>query len=254
MDKSRLVTILSTRLPQELANDIVDNFLILRKDVATRTFGRSAPGKFVETYVQIVQHLETGHYDVKPNVDYYLKNIESRSIPIDDGLKICGARIARAMYTLRNKRAIAHKGDVDPNRYDLQFLHSGAQWILSELIRLTTGVTMDEAGKLVLQVQAPIENLVEDFGDKRLVLGNYSARTEILILLHSLYPDIVEVAMVKASLDRHNPKNVGKCLRVLWKEKLVEPGNASSYQLTETGYREASRVISRLLTKNKLDQ
>src|SRR5438046_900285 len=110
MDRKALVKALTETCPKNLSEELVDNFIQLRQDVATKTLGRSAPGKFAETFVQILQHLEKGKYETKPDVDDFLKNFESRSSTLDDGLRLCGGRIARAIYTLRNKRNIAHKG------------------------------------------------------------------------------------------------------------------------------------------------
>ena len=90
----------------------------------------------METVVQVLEYLETGTYTNKPNVDGFLREADNKAASLDDGLRICAARIARAMYSLRSKRSIAHKGDIDPSSYDLRFLLGGAQWILAELVRL----------------------------------------------------------------------------------------------------------------------
>ncbi|HHI78550.1 MAG TPA: hypothetical protein ENK02_01070 [Planctomycetes bacterium] len=103
MDSDSLKKALFGWLPPELAADLVDNFFELRHDAATSTLGRSSAGKFVETVVQVTQYLEEGKYDAKPNVDSYLRNAENNAPSLDDGLRVCSARIARAMYTLRNK-------------------------------------------------------------------------------------------------------------------------------------------------------
>jgi hypothetical protein len=149
MDIKSLEALLASRLPTQLATDLVAQFVQIRQDVASQTLGRSSPGKFVETVVQALQHLERGSFDRQPNVDNYLKNLESRATALPDGLRICAARVARAMYTLRNKRNILHKGEVDPNDFDLRFLLSGAQWITAELVREFSGTTMQQAGMLV---------------------------------------------------------------------------------------------------------
>ena len=126
MDRNKLITALSKSIPQKLADDLVHDFLQLRQDVATATLGRSSGGKIVETFVQILQHLETGTYDAKPDVDGHLRGLDSRT-KLDDGLRICGGRIARALYAIRNKRNVVHKGSVDPNTYDLRMLLHGAE-------------------------------------------------------------------------------------------------------------------------------
>src|SRR5438876_438975 len=118
MEPDDLVVALATISPAPLAESLVKEFMQLRHDVATGTLGRASPGKIVETFVQILQHVETGKHDAQPDVDEYLRKLESRASVLDDGLRVCAARLARAMYTLRNKRNIAHKGKVDPNTYD----------------------------------------------------------------------------------------------------------------------------------------
>jgi len=148
MIPSELIEKLKEFLPSELASDVVDNFVLIKSDLSTETLERSAPGKFIETVVQILQFLEHGKYDKNPKVDDYLKNLESRSANIPDDLRITLARVARASYTLRSKRSIAHKGEVNPNIYDLQHLFSSSQWMLSELVRYLLVSDMSTASKL----------------------------------------------------------------------------------------------------------
>lgn len=245
MDRSKLIAALNKQLPSELAEDMTNNFLILRQDMVTGTLGRSAPGKFVETLVQILQFLESGTYENNPKVDGYLLKLESRSTTLDDGLKICATRIGRAMYTLRNKRNIAHEGSVDPNGYDLQFLHGASQWILAELIRTVSGVSMGEAGKLVEQIQVPAGGLIEDFGERKLVLKDLTVKEEILVLLHSYYPSEVSTANVVSSMSRRSSGTVRNSLRTLWGNKLLEGNGATGYKLTQRGLTEAIGIVKR---------
>lgn len=246
--KDRLVSALSNRLPRNLAEELVSDFLTIRHDVASSTLGRSAPGKFVETLVQVLQYLDSGRYESKPRVDFFLRSIESASSSLDDGLRICAARIARSMYTLRNKRSIAHKGDVDPNQYDLCYLHHAAQWIFAELVRSVSGISMAEAGELVQQIQAPVGGLVEDFGDRKLVLTDLSASKEVLVLLQSSYPEPLTARQIVVSVDRKARTTVMNAIRSLWRKKLVEGDSAAGYRLTRTGLQEAAKLIAHLLT------
>ena len=63
---------------------------------------------------------------------------------------------------MRNKRNIAHKGEIDPNRTDLEFTHHAAVWIMAELLRHATGIPMEEAAALIGLVRAPVGTLVEE--------------------------------------------------------------------------------------------
>lgn len=246
MDRAALVAALSNVMPSSLAEDLVGEFISIRQDVASGALGRAAPGKFVETVVQVLQHLEAGTFEEKPGVDAYLKGLESRNSGLDDDLRICASRLARAMYAFRNKRSILHKGAVDPNIYDLQLLHAGAQWTLAELLRHSTGAQMSQAGALIAQVQAPVGGLVEDFGDRRIVLHSGSATEEILVLLQSHYPTGMSRVEIVAAMDRRSPSTVRKALSQMWRAKQVEEISNGEFVLTQIGLGAAISILARV--------
>ena len=239
MNKEALVKALAKKLPQQLCEDLVTEFVEIRQDVATNTLGRSPSGKFIETIVQLMEFLETGKYPVKPDIEQYLKNVESRASSLDDGLRICGARIARGMYALRSKRNILHKGNVDPNSYDLHFLLHGAQWLLAELLRNISGLTMQESGQLVNMVHAPVGELVDDTGFRRLIHHVGEATDEIVILLHSYYGTITTLETIKKSLNRRDDKQVRNALGSLLRRKLIDGSAKEGYVLTKPGFNQA---------------
>lgn len=240
MDAAALRTALATAMPPELADDLVAQFLDMRRDVATGTLGRSSPGKFVETVVQVLQAMENGGvYDAQPKVDTYLKNIESRTSTLPDGLRICAARLARSMYALRSKRNIVHKAQIDPGRYDLRLLYAGAQWILAELLALSSGVSGDVAAGLVAQVQLPAGELVEAIDGRKIVHAEMSVRDEALVLLMTMHPEPITTTELSRSMDRRNPGSVRAMVSALWKDKLVHRGTDKKIVLTEAGLRAA---------------
>lgn len=245
MDDARLAMALSGLIGPTLAADLVADLMKIRRDCATRTLERAAPGKFVETFVQCLQHIDTGTYDAKPSVDDYLgKKVENTGLP--EGLRICAARVARAMYTFRNKRNIAHKNDVDTNTHDLAFTHQGAAWVTAELLRHATGISMQESGALIELVQAPVGTLVEEIDGTRLIHADVSVRTELLLLLHSHYPDAVPVDAVLRSLSRRSAGTVRNRLRDLHAEKLAHGDPKLGYRLTQAGHAAAVVEIKNL--------
>jgi len=240
-----LVAALATTIPTLLCEPLVKEFMQLRLDMTTGSLGRSSPGKLVETFVQILQHLESGTHEAKPDVDEFLRKLETRGSSLDDGLRVCAARVARSMYTLRNKRTIAHIGAVDPNTYDLRLLLQGSQWLIGELLRVTSKVTMQEAGRLIEQVHEPVGGLIEDYGDRRLVLADLTTHEEVVVLLHRSYPVAVPLPRILGSLDRRTPRAVRECLRRLWKEKLVDGDTKNGYRLTGRGFDVAVETIGK---------
>jgi hypothetical protein len=242
MDEARLVAALSKYVDPRLARDLVTEFVAIRQDYATKTLGRGSPGKFVETVVQALQFLASGSFAAAPVVDHYLdRQVLTTQLP--DDLKITAARIARSIYTLRNKRNISHKGAVDPNTYDLAFIHQGAAWIMAELLRNATGVPMQEAGQLVELVQAPVGTLVEEIGDTRIVHANTTIEGELLILLHSHYPAHMLLPDIYKALANRSDGAIRNKLSQMKNGKTVFGDAATGYRLTSAGYRAAIEEI-----------
>ena len=192
--------------------------------------------------MQCLQWLAFGTFDAKPSVDQALQRIESET-SLPEGLRFSGARTARAIYTMRNKRNIAHIGEVDPNTIDLEFTAQASAWIMSELVRVSTGVSMDEAGKVIEYLQMPIDELVEDIHGVRLVHGNFGVRDEILVLLRSYYPDDVPISNILKSLERWNEGSVKNKLRDLVETKEAFGDPKSGFRLTRVGYQAALDAI-----------
>jgi hypothetical protein len=249
MDEVRLVQALTRLLGGDLARHLASNFVNIRRDLATRTLERSSPGKFVETFVQCLQHISTGKHDVKPDVDVYLAQRIENVTQLPEGLRICGARIARSVYALRNKRSIAHKNEIDPNTIDLAFVNHGAAWIMAELFRMASGLTMQEAGELIDLVQSPVGTLVEEIDGTHLVHADLSIEGEILVLLHSQYPNRVQVKNIEDSLKARSAKSVRNRLSEMKVKKQIHGDAASGYRLTTAGHANAVAEIKGLSSK-----
>jgi len=245
MKPDELENALAKHIDRMIARDLVSEFLQIKRDCITATLGRSSPGKFVETVVQLLQFLEKGVYDSKPQVDTYLRELESRPSPLSDDLRICCARIARSCYALRNKRNIAHKGSVNPNFYDLRFAYSCAQWIMSEVVRNVLSSDMSIAGRLIEFLQIPFSPVVENIDSRKIVFGNLTVEKEILVLLHSYYPEYVSRKDIVASIDRRSVSAISNALKRLWMSKLIHKGD-SGYKLTQEGYKEANAILSEM--------
>lgn len=249
MTPDEISAALRKSLPESLSDELVEHFVSIRTDIRTGTVGGSAPGKFVETVVQVLQFMDSGSYETLPKVDQYLKNLESRPSTLSDDLRITLARVSRAMYTMRNKRSIAHKNGIDPNLYDLKILHGSAQWVLSEIVRFSTGIDVEVAGKLVEFIQTPVDRLVEDFGDKRVVLLSGAALEELLVLLRHYYPNSVGTGQIHNDMNRRKPPAISTAIKKAYDQRLIEGSRKSGYILTAWGFQASTDVA----IKNAMD-
>jgi hypothetical protein len=247
MPNKSVTAALTPMVGAELAEDLVVAFSKVRQDHATKTLERASSGKFVETFVQCLQHMTSGVHDATPKVDHYLKTLVEQEMSLPESLRLIAARIARSIYTVRNKRNIAHKGEVDPNIFDHAFVHHAASWIMCELVRLSSSVPMTEAGRMIARLQAPVGELVEEIEGIRLVHGDLSVKAEVLILLHSHYPEPVGLSTVRETLSRRGPATAANKLRDLCGAKLVHRHANGAYQLTATGFAAAVKEIEGVL-------
>lgn len=253
MTHQELIAELKKYLPPELAGDIVNQFLSIRKDVSTSTLERSAPGKFVETIVQILQYLSEGNYSKSfktGEIENFLKNTESRQVNLSPDLKINVTRVARGMYSLRSKRSIIHKGTTGPNIYDLRYLYASAQWIFSEIIHHLLPTDVNTAGQLVEFIQVPLTSLVEDLGCKRLVLKAGNTADELLVLLSSYYPEYISSSQLYKDMDRRPKSTVANTITSLHNQRLIERDLKLGCKLTLLGYEHAMEIIKNTIYSN----
>jgi hypothetical protein len=246
MDEARLARSIEGHVGRSLANALVGEFAKIRRDYATKTLERASTGKFVEIFVQCLQQIASGAHDPKPNVeDYLLKRVENEAA-LPEGLRVCAARAARSMYTLRNKRSIAHSNEIDPNTVDLALAHQSAAWILAELIRNAAGVSMEEAGALITLLQVPVGSLVEEIDGMRLVHADVSIRDELLILMHSAYPERIALADFYRSMRARSEGAIRNQLVTLRTDKLIVGDTKIGFRLTQAGHHAATEIVRRL--------
>lgn len=245
MDKARLSQAIEPLVGKQLAREIVADFAKLRRDVATGTLERTSCGKFVESFVQCLQKISTGKYAPVPKVDNYLCKQAEGDTALPDGLRLCASRVARSIYTIRNKRNIAHKGAIDPNCIDLQFTYHGAAWIMAELVRCASGITMEEAGSLIKLVGAPIGTVVEEIDGVPIVQARVSMRSEILILLHIKHPEPVTLAQLVEWIGKDR-RAIRSRLSELRSNRLTIGDGQKGFRLTSPGYAMAKAEIESL--------
>lgn len=242
-------------IPKDLADDLVKYFFKLKEDLTICDLERSSAGKFVETVVQIFQALDPtreGKYTASvTSVEHELKYIydegrETKTLPADSRQAI--ARMARVIYSLRSKRSIIHKNGLDPTIFDLEIIYQTAQWIITELIRLSKDTTMENAREIIEEVQRPVYPFVEVILGKPLVIQNgITTEEELLLLFHNCYQssDLLNRKEIGTALKRRSPSTVTKALKRMWQAKIIE-GNKDSYRLTKFGLIQAHQVIQKL--------
>ncbi len=105
---------------------------------------------------------------------------------------------------------------------------------------------MQQAGELIELIQSPVGSLVEEIDGTRLVHADLSVGGEILVLLHSHYPQAIPLTSIQASLKAWSEGSVRNRLNKLRAEKLVHGDTKSGYRLTQAGHAAAVKEIKAL--------
>jgi hypothetical protein len=244
-------------VPRVLAGDLVSYMTKIGDEIRTSNLEKSSTGKFVETVVQVLQAISSPSrkYDqTVKNVEEVLLKFESRTISgLNNESRLGIVRVARAIQCMRNKRSLVHKNQVDPNAYDLEFVYRGAQWIVTEFVRLGSNSTIDDAVGIVTEIQRPIVPIVENVVGRPLVLDtDMSTPDEILVILYHGYSK--EGTMTRTeigdALSRRGAPAVSKALKKLWTGRLIDGSTGEGYRLTATGIVEAREIIARVLARD----
>lgn len=99
----------------------------------------------------------------------------------DEAYRILIPRTLWALFALRNKRSIGHLGAVPASELDAALLLNGAKWVLAEIIRLESNLTVDETRQLVADVIARQQPVIwREGGITRVLDSSMDARQRCL--------------------------------------------------------------------------
>jgi len=152
-------------------------------------------GKLCETLLRYLQHELTG---TSTPFGTKIQNLTDECLKLEklpagsghESLRVVMPRALNFAYTLRNKRDAGHiGGDVDANEIDAATAVRLMDWCLSELIRLTLSVPLEDAQALLDAIAEREIALVWAVpGGKRRVLDPTLAKADQTLLV--LYHDI----------------------------------------------------------------
>lgn len=247
-------------VPTQLANDLVLYFQKIGDELRKLDLEKSSAGKFVETVVQILQALNSPSRSYQPtvrSVDEELTAFESRVIPsVNSESRLGIIRIARAIQCVRSKRSMVHKNLIDPNVFDLEFVHHSSRWIVTELVRLGSNSSVQDAAGIVKDIQMPVVPIVEVLLGRPLVLdNNVKSLDEVLIILYHAYSTnpakpFMTRKEIGSALNRRSSPTVSRALGSLWATRLIDGSPEQGYQLTAIGIEAAREVIDKVLSRD----
>jgi len=165
-------------------------------------------GKFAEQVLRGLRNIVTGQVERSVNFERFVQDLENSPNTFGDEIRIIIPRILRGIYTLRNKRSVAHSGDIDPGFIDAGLCIAGADWTLSELLRKFHNYSEDQIEAIMVSLIRKKVPIVQKIGDDIVVLDkSVSGKTGVLLILYTEYPKWVEKEKISECLIKYETKN-----------------------------------------------
>lgn len=149
-------------------------------------------GKICETLIRYLQHELLGSVTAfgttLPNFSDLCKSMEKTPKAAGpEELRILIPRALNFVYTMRNKRGMGHEGEeVDPREADASAVVVLANWCVSELIRVTSTLPMEDAQRIVdALAERELPVVWSGAGRKRVLDPQMQRRDQVLTLLYS---------------------------------------------------------------------
>lgn len=209
--RRKVIDSLKTSITEELATHLVDEYIKIKRAFS---LGHYAPaelsgGRFGEVIVRIFEYLRSGIYtplgSSLSNTSSKIDAFENDGTQ-DEFFRFFIPKVCRIIMGVRNKRNVAHLSSaLNPNFPDSLLVMESATWAFSEIIRLFSSLSIDEASKLISSISYQRVPIIEDIGGFPKILDTKLAtRDKILLLLYAKFPDWVADADLKNWVDYAN--------------------------------------------------
>lgn len=244
-----VLEILKNKFPEELANSILQSYTATLKEYKKRNwkYAGNEIGQFIEVARRLLEFVFSSKYTpLSERLPFFnesaLHTYEQASQSIEVSYRILIPRYLYAMYSIRNKRGIIHKSEIDPNAMDLTILLYSAKWVLSEMVRLSSDLSFEQTSELIeslMEKEQPlfwgVENTI------RLLDVKMDSASKILCLLY--HKDKQSDIELQRAIEYQNTTTFKTILKKLHKERKIEYTNGICL-LSPLGIIKAEEIIS----------
>jgi hypothetical protein len=251
--KEEIIAILSKRFPSSAVELVVKEYISLKQYYHTQKWSEviihsaimceAVMGLIAESILKISVDYNKINFN-----DLYQQLVKaSKNTPVDEILLLAVPNVAKSIYTIRNKKHVAHLKLIDPNYVDAYYCSVAADWILSQL--LSVAGEQQEEKKVTTIIQSILERevpLIEEFEDGSVaILGSINLADAILLLLYKKYPErLTSSELANVLRLKKQTRKIAKILYYLDREKgLVHRDKKGGVILTKKGLRYVEESI-----------
>ncbi len=203
-------------------------------------------GRFAEHIFRVIEYKQTQTFTpigtTIPRVRIFNSASQDTSLP--ESIRFHILKLADLILDFRNKRNVAHPGDIDVNEMDSNFVIQAANWIIAELIRIETQMTPSDAQseiKKIIERKVPVIEEID--GRLKCLNPKLSAKEKALVFCYQKYPQKIALDNLVDWMDYSNKGMLRKELLVLHKDGRLDFRNDFA-QLTKRGLLWVEKNIS----------
>lgn len=250
MQNDKVFKILENAYDKEIAEKLIEAYVEIESNYVLEKWKPSEldSGHFVEVVRRIVEfELFGGTYT---NFGSRLNNFNDSELQRyerqngDDSFRMLIPRALKAIFNIRNKRGVAHISDISPNEMDATYILYSSKWILSEIVRLKTNLSISETQSLISEiVERRIEILWKEKDFTRVLDTNMAAKDKVLILLYDSSPQKIDV--LQDTIEYKNPYNFRDIIEEHHNERRIEFRENGNCFISPKGITEAESILKK---------
>jgi len=240
---------LLNRFPQKLVDEFLQCYGEQRRNFL---LGNLRPnevegGRFAEAAFRLLEHFVgwlVTPLGISLDTDGLIKRLAVLpAAKAPDSVRLHIPRTLRVIYDIRNKRDAAHLADgIDPNLQDSTFVSAAMDWVLAEFVRISGGLSPDEAFALVKAITIRRIPAVEDFdGFLKTLRPSLGPGDRVLLLLYHCADSGASHTELSNWLKPSQRANLPRTLRQLEHDKDLIVFAVGKYKLTRRGIQEIEK-------------
>ena len=244
-----IITILKNKYPADIAENVVNSYLNVEQNFAAGRWKTSEldAGHFVESVRRLLEYELTGTYTpFSAKITEFNNSVidqYERAVGKDDSFRFHIPRILKAIYGVRSKRGVGHIASINPNKMDSTLILYTCKWVLAELVRLASGLSLQETQKAIDNiVTRQIEVVWKDGSIVRILAHSMKTKEQILVLLYDSSPQID--SSLCETIEYSNLSRFKTILKELHGQRFLEYKGGMCY-LSPKGTIEAEGILKR---------
>lgn len=226
-------------LPFDLVENILKEFQKLHQQYFLNKWepAQLDGGRFSENIFRYIEYKQNKTFTPIGNQinrsSIYNSALQDTNLP--ESIRFHVLKLADIMLDFRNKRNVAHPGNIDVNEMDSTFVIQAANWIIAEIIRIETQMSPEGAQgeiKKIIERKIPI---IEEIGGRLKCLDTQlSAKQKALVFCYQKYPNQISLNDLKDWIKYSNKSVLRKQLQDLDQDGCID-FHLDSAQLTKKG-------------------